>query len=495
MTTPTNKGPRKPWRFATAGSTFNPAVATLDASFPSTAIHAYGSATSTPFVYICDSGNNRIQVTDYDGTFLFSFGSFGSGNGQFNSPYGVANDGVRVYVTDSGNNRVQYFDLYGNYLGQWGTFGTGNGEFNSPKGIAVNGRYAFVVDQGNNRFQIFSALGDFLQTYCSYGLGPDPLVLNAPTDCYVDEYFLWIDDTGNGLIKMYSLVGLDTYIIGTFPTFTSAIVSAKRSGRIIADFPEFESTIATHITFVSRIDSAFPAFESDIQASGPILAVIDAAFPGLTSAISTSQRRVMILDATFPTFESAISSYGEVYSDIEAVFPGFTSEIISRISGGSTVSVVVINTITKAVSNFTNYDFNSMSFFAGKYIGADDTGIYEMDGVDDDTLTTPVDITASIRTGDFDLHEGNQPRTLEDVNLFGVFGSDITLIFRGNIDTLRQFTIPTFGQTTETTLRQKFGRGLKDRVFSLEIQNTDGGALELQQAAIDAEPVYRQKKR
>lgn len=469
------------------------AGSSVSVDMPITSLRASGSATITPFVYICDSGNNRIQVMDYDGNPLFEFGSYGSGNGQFDNPYGVTNDGTRVYVTDTGNNRVQYFDLLGNYLGQWGTYGSGNGEFNAPKGIAADGRYTYVVDQGNHRFQIFTALGVFVLTLGEFGSGTDQF--DSPTDCYVDSVYLWIDDTGNSRVVYYLLTLPTNYIYSTFPAFESAIISAKRSGRINAEFPAFESEITSTVTMVATIDSEFPRFTSEITASVSIAATIDSEFPQFTSEIITYQRRVMVLDSTFPAFESEITSYGEVFADIDSEFPRFTSEIISRISGGATVSIVVINTINKAVSNYTNYDFNSMTYFAGKNIGANASGLYEMDGDDDDTLATPVDITAAIRTGDFDLHEGTQIRMLEDVNLFGIFGSDITLIFRGNIDTLRQFTIPTFGQTTDTTLRQKFGRGLKDRVFSLEIQNTDGGALELQEAAIDAEPVFRQKKR
>ena len=45
------------------------------------------------------------------GTFLTKWGSFGSGDGQFNEPDGVAIDASgNVYVADTGNNRIQKFD-------------------------------------------------------------------------------------------------------------------------------------------------------------------------------------------------------------------------------------------------------------------------------------------------------------------------------------------------------------------------------------------------
>src|SRR5262249_31665529 len=64
------------------------------------------------------------------GTFLTSWGSSGSGNGQFDLPNGIALDGGdHIYVTDApsdnGNNRVEKFDSSGNFLTAWGSLGGG----------------------------------------------------------------------------------------------------------------------------------------------------------------------------------------------------------------------------------------------------------------------------------------------------------------------------------------------------------------------------------
>ena len=51
-----------------------------------------------------------------DGTFIGQFGSPGTGEGQFNSPWGITvdSDGF-VYVADHKNHRVQKLDADGNY--------------------------------------------------------------------------------------------------------------------------------------------------------------------------------------------------------------------------------------------------------------------------------------------------------------------------------------------------------------------------------------------
>ncbi|HEX9440388.1 MAG TPA: NHL repeat-containing protein, partial [Roseiflexaceae bacterium] len=61
-------------------------------------------------VYIADTGNKRIVVTDGEGKFLYQFGHLGSEPGAFNEPIGVAVDGQgSLYVADTWNARVQIF--------------------------------------------------------------------------------------------------------------------------------------------------------------------------------------------------------------------------------------------------------------------------------------------------------------------------------------------------------------------------------------------------
>ena len=65
-------------------------------------------------IYVADASNRRIQVFDPDGTFLFTFGTYGSGNGQFDFPSDVAVDGVgRIHVVDTYNHRIQVTDCVG----------------------------------------------------------------------------------------------------------------------------------------------------------------------------------------------------------------------------------------------------------------------------------------------------------------------------------------------------------------------------------------------
>lgn len=71
--------------------------------------------------YVSDGyGNSRIIKFSKEGKYLFEWGKYGSGQGEFNIPHGVDLDKKgNVYVADRENNRVQKFDCDGKFLADW----------------------------------------------------------------------------------------------------------------------------------------------------------------------------------------------------------------------------------------------------------------------------------------------------------------------------------------------------------------------------------------
>ena len=106
-------------------------------------------------VYVADTSNNRIQKFTGTGTYLTQWGSYGSGNGQFDDPIGVATDAAgNVYVADTDNHRIQKFTGTGTYLTQWGSSGSGNGQFAYPAGVATDAAgNVYVADSENYRVE------------------------------------------------------------------------------------------------------------------------------------------------------------------------------------------------------------------------------------------------------------------------------------------------------------------------------------------------------
>jgi DNA-binding beta-propeller fold protein YncE len=113
-------------------------------------------------VYVVDSGNSRVQKFSGAGTFLGKWGGLGTAEGLFQTPRGIAVDsGGNVYVVegDSGistNNRVQKFTGSGTFLSTFGSRGSGDGQLLLASGTTVDGAgNVYVVDSGNDRIQKF----------------------------------------------------------------------------------------------------------------------------------------------------------------------------------------------------------------------------------------------------------------------------------------------------------------------------------------------------
>jgi len=92
-------------------------------------------------LYVCDIQNSPqggyIRKFDSSGAYVSTFGSVGTGNGQFSgrSPFGIAiNSQDEVYVVDSGTpRRIQKFDTAGTYVSQF-TSAAWVGTSTSPDG-------------------------------------------------------------------------------------------------------------------------------------------------------------------------------------------------------------------------------------------------------------------------------------------------------------------------------------------------------------------------
>jgi len=118
-------------------------------------------------IFVCDSGNHRIQIFNPEGNFISTFGSKGNRNGQFNHPIGIIIDSKgNIIVSDQKNYRIQIFDSNGNFISTFGSHGDKIGQFKFPGGICVDKNdNIYVCDSWNNRIQIFDFQGKFISTF------------------------------------------------------------------------------------------------------------------------------------------------------------------------------------------------------------------------------------------------------------------------------------------------------------------------------------------
>ena len=104
-------------------------------------------------MFVTDAVLNRIQIFDACGNLLppygsqaLQIGSTGTGPGYLYQPYGIAVDEYKnLWVADTGNNRLEVFNQSGQFLFQTGSLGGGNGQFNAPTNLAIAGDLWFPI--------------------------------------------------------------------------------------------------------------------------------------------------------------------------------------------------------------------------------------------------------------------------------------------------------------------------------------------------------------
>jgi DNA-binding beta-propeller fold protein YncE len=161
-------------------------------------------------IYVADGlGNNaRVAKFDKNGRILKSWGSRGSGQGQFNVVHGIAIDAQgNVYVADSGNKRIQVFDGDG-------TFKTQILDIGAPSALCITpGPRQFLYASNSNPPEDIDANGEIYKLDLSgkivgrFGKAGKRLkefgTVNA-IDCRSDTE-LYVGETGNWRVQKLTL--------------------------------------------------------------------------------------------------------------------------------------------------------------------------------------------------------------------------------------------------------------------------------------------------
>lgn len=138
---------------------------------------------TTDEVWVSVPFENLFWIFTSEGEYLESWGTGGTGPGQFDLNDHLANpDGFGAlafapdgsfYVGDVGNHRVQKFDAERQFVKAWGTFGAGDGQFAAITALATDGMTVYIGDGGRGDIQAFDSNGTHLRTFGAGGsLGP-----------------------------------------------------------------------------------------------------------------------------------------------------------------------------------------------------------------------------------------------------------------------------------------------------------------------------------
>ncbi len=159
------------------------------------------AVSATGQVYVADHHNHRIQRFDAEGTFETKWS-------EVSSSFDIAVSGTgQVYVAYPHYHRIRRFDADGNYDMQWDSSSLGNGDVMSPHRIASSDTgQVYVADRSNHRIQRFDANGTYQLQWGSQGTGD--IEFGDPADVAVsDTGKIYVVDRSNHRIQRFDADG------------------------------------------------------------------------------------------------------------------------------------------------------------------------------------------------------------------------------------------------------------------------------------------------
>ena len=162
-------------------------------------------------ILVADYGNHCIHQLSSTGKHLRIIGTMGGGPLQFNGLQGITvHPGTgKVYVTEYLNNRIQVLNSDLTHSSSFGRGGSNNGEFEQPYDIATDREgNVYIADFGNHRIQVFTVDGAYLRQFGKKGEGEGEL--HHPASIAIDSgrNVVYVGEWGNNRVSIFSTDGV-----------------------------------------------------------------------------------------------------------------------------------------------------------------------------------------------------------------------------------------------------------------------------------------------
>ena len=168
-------------------------------------------------ILVADGSNCRIQKFTADGQFLTSAGTKGRGPLQFSCPMGIGiSERNRIYVCDRSNHRVQILNPDLTFHSSFGSQGSANGKFQNPWDVTFDSTgNVYIVDVGNDRIQVFTEDGKYLRRFGNKGKGDGEL--DWPSSITIDsDDIVYVAEHCNNRVSLFTSEGHFLRSFGTY---------------------------------------------------------------------------------------------------------------------------------------------------------------------------------------------------------------------------------------------------------------------------------------
>jgi hypothetical protein len=370
-------------------------------------------------IYVTDRKNHRIQILERNGTFLKSFGFNGNSDGNFVEPYGLAISSLdEVFIVDKNNNRIQVFDENGTFLRKWGEYGNLEGQFNEPYGADFTSEgELMIVDYHNNRLVFFDSQGNFIRQFSLYR--DYNLYRSSHFVSYLKSGLVFVGGGNSGFAKprknyanIYELNG-DLVKRWTFDGDSFPLCAQLSDGNLIV-----VDRVSKRIIFYNQ---TYRALRPNPSKDAPLPEVISVTQPVGTNHLEIKYR---ITDADSAKVKAGLLAFREGGNDLSKVIvpQTFVGSVAGKLDHNTSTGVV--HTVTWNAKADWNVSYGNVELAV---VAQDDRELMNFHFLTlpaTDSNSTPLKISRSpITNGDF-LNAWYTLLALEN-NDFAIDGNEI----------------------------------------------------------------------
>ena len=356
--------------------------------------------------------------------------------------------------------------------------------------------YAYTVDGntdggGNSGWEFERIAGAFLPA-----LEVDGEITRPTIEIEGTIQFPSLDATAN--IRVGEFFGI---FDSDIPSIT---ISGYSGGYFSKSTPSIELSASGDTDVIGTLSKAIPRITINTTAHQDGMGPIALTLPAIILSASGFISPVGDFDKEIPAVRLTASAIAGIVGNLEKEIGAIILDASSywQDENGSVLSMpalrlyahaqsaiwemIAVNTKNNGLTNYSNYEYNSLCVMNDQVFGAKSDGIYLLEGDDDNGE----DISWSLKTGKIDV-ENELSQRVRHIWFSRRSSGDLLLIVN---DGENEYEYPvTAYSETDDAVRVKLGKGIKSKYLQLELKNIGNETLRLDSFKLFADKRPRQR--
>lgn len=259
----------------------------------------------------------------------------------------------------------------------------------------------------------------------------------------------------------------------TLPGVVPALVTVAGDASVSVTLPGIVPSLTALVNSFAAVDVLLPTVIPTILVGYGQTAAIHPILPAVIPSISAATGRVAAVSVKLPAVIPDLFGFvSHIPASIDLILPAVVPKLVSL----GAFHIIVLNPALRGVTEFTNYDFNSVIELEGKLYAFGAAGIYLLGGTTDNGVAIPMSFTL----GDAEYGRGQKSKLL-DAHLLGRTSGTLQMTVKADDGTAYPYT--SIGDTTGNLQNHRFkpGKGIEGVAHRLTFGNVSGSTMEAQE--------------